>query len=92
MLLLEENGGWCWNQDERAIVNNGILLFGTVADSNGIDGAYLDGNIEVTAYDLKSKIHRCITILHQHLEADDHNVPALQKLDDGRTWMWAAIT
>lgn len=54
VILFKENGSWCWFQDERALIHNNQLIFGTVADRYGKNGEALDGNIEVTSYDLES--------------------------------------
>ena len=81
---LKENAGWCWFQDERAVIRDGILVFGSVADASGLDGEQRDGNVEVTAFDLRGKKPLGIAILHERLEGDDHNVPALLFLRDGR--------
>ena len=84
IITFKNNGAWCWFQDERAILHNGVLLFGTVADSHGHNGNELDGNIEITAYDIDAKQPIGTSILHEHLEADDHNVPALLLSPDNR--------
>ena len=40
-LLLNNNGAWCWFQDERALVDpaNNTLLLGSVASPDGPKGA-----------------------------------------------------
>ena len=30
-MALEDDGGWCWFQDERCIVENGVLYVGSVS-------------------------------------------------------------
>lgn len=68
-------GGWCWFQDERAIVDGGQLIFGSVASPSG--------DIQVTAYNLSTR--KALTVvLHEKLQSDDHDAPALLKLADGR--------
>lgn len=76
----KENGGWCWFQDERAIVDDGTLLFATVAGTTraGAQG----GDVAVTAYDLPSDTSTT-TELHDRLGRDDHNTPSLLKQSDG---------
>jgi hypothetical protein len=54
VITLKENGSWCWFQDERTIIHNDQLIFGSVADRYGKDGEAVDGNIDVTCYDLES--------------------------------------
>jgi len=79
--LLKVNGGWCWFQDERAIVVGDTLLFGSIAGSTR--GESNAGDVDVTAVNLSSgKTHS--TTLHPKLQSDDHNVPAFLALPDGR--------
>ncbi|MCK5702642.1 MAG: hypothetical protein KAI29_15870 [Cyclobacteriaceae bacterium] len=84
VITFKENGSWCWFQDERAIIHNNQLIFGSVADRYGKNGEELDGNIEVTSYDLETNTHLGTFILHERLEADDHDVPAFLTLKDDR--------
>lgn len=73
--LLKANGGWCWYQDERAIIADNQLIFGSVSSP--------EGHVEVTAYDLIEKATQQF-VLHTNLQSDDHNVPALLERPDGR--------
>lgn len=82
--VFKENGSWCWFQDERTIIHGHQLIFGSVADRYGKNGEELNGNIEVTSYDLKRGTHTGTFILHEKLQADDHNAPAFLELEDGR--------
>jgi hypothetical protein len=75
VITFNANGGWCWYQDERVVVDNGQILFGTVASPSG--------NVEVTAYDLASG-RSSLAVLHARLETDDHDAPSLLVLPDGR--------
>ncbi len=84
VITFTENGSWCWFQDERTIIHNSQLIFGSVADRYGKNGEEVDGNIEVTSYDLKTNTHLGTFVLHEKLGADDHNVPAILKLKDDR--------
>lgn len=83
IILLNDNGAWCWFQDERAIVLGDQLIFGSVANRLGTDGADRGGNIEVTTVDLTGKARPVTTVLHARLENDDHDVPALLVLGNG---------
>lgn len=80
-VLLKANGGWCWYQDERAIVVDGKLVFGTVAGTtrDGTDR----GDVQVTAYDLATDELETFTLAPK-FQSDDHDVPALLELPDGR--------
>jgi len=82
---INDNGAWCWFQDERALVDpaNNTLLVGSVAAPEGAGGDSRGGNIEVAVLDLAtgdSQVH----VIHTRLEADDHSAPALLIRPDGR--------
>ncbi|MCP1411945.1 BNR-4 repeat-containing protein [Paenarthrobacter sp. A20] len=84
-LVLNNNGAWCWFQDERALIDpaNNSLLLGSVAAPEGPGGLERGGNIEISVLDLATG--ECsIHVLHERLEADDHNAPALLIRPDGR--------
>lgn len=80
-VLLHPNGGWCWFQDERAIVVGDKLWFGSLAGSNR--AGYAAGDVVVNAHDLRGGRTESFT-LHARFQSDDHNVPALLALPDGR--------
>ncbi|MBC8105577.1 MAG: BNR-4 repeat-containing protein [Anaerolineae bacterium] len=73
--VLNPNGGWCWFQDERAIVHGDQLFFGSVASPSG--------DLNVTSVDLKNGASRTTT-LHEKFESDDHDAPALFMREDGQ--------
>lgn len=82
--VFNDNGGWCWFQDERALVSGDKLIFASVANTLGADGVRRGGNIEVTTVDLNGRTPSVTTVLHAQLQNDDHAAPALLVLDDGR--------
>jgi hypothetical protein len=82
MIEMNDNAGWCWFQDERALIVGGDLIAGTVADDSGIGGSDRKGNIELSVFDLEALSSRRV-VLHEGLEDDDHNAPALLMLPDG---------
>jgi hypothetical protein len=82
---LNDNGAWSWFMDERAIVDGGRLIVGSVR-ANGMftNQAAADwGNVELAVFDLKSKEKR-VVVLHEKFEQDDHDGPGLLVLGDGR--------
>ncbi|MBN1124814.1 MAG: BNR-4 repeat-containing protein [Sedimentisphaerales bacterium] len=83
MIVFNDNGGWCWFQDERVILHKGMLIIGSVADIDGTEGQARDGNIEVTTYNIKNRQFLGRLVLHPHLQADDHNTPAFLVLPNG---------
>jgi hypothetical protein len=81
IITFNDDGGWCWFEDERAIIQNGNLIIGTVAD--GRHELARRGNIEVVTYDLKTgAIHR--SVLHEGFQRDDHDSPAFVLRGDSR--------
>jgi hypothetical protein len=85
LITLNDNGGWCWFQDERAIVDTTTnkLIVSSAANGAGTGGASRDGDIEVAALDLSNNGVTRFT-LHDQLQADDHDSAALLRLPDGR--------
>lgn len=79
--VLKTNGGWCWFQDERAIITGDKLIFGSLAGCDRAGGSA--GDVNVTAHDLRTGRTESTT-LHARFQTDDHNVPALLALPDGR--------
>ncbi len=82
---LNDNGAWSWFMDERAIVDNGRLIVGSVRANGTFDDKDRPGwgNVELAVLDIASgKIDRIV--LHEKFEQDDHNNPGLMVLPDGR--------
>src|SRR5690625_5494166 len=81
---VNDNGAWCWFQDERALIDPvaGTLLVGSIAAPEGAGGAERAGNVELAVHDLATGQTQ-VAVLHANLEADDHNVPALWIRPDG---------
>ena len=50
--MLNDDAGWCWFQDERALVVGGRLVFGSVAA--GRADATRRGAVEATSVDLRT--------------------------------------
>ncbi len=88
-IVVNDNAAWCWFQDERALVDPvaGLLLVGSIASTTGVDGERRGGNVEVTVVDLTTGTAD-VVVLHERLESDDHDVPALWHRPDGR---WLAM-
>ena len=73
-IVFNPDTGWCWFQDERAIIDNGQLL---------LSGVSSRGDITVTSHHLTTG-KTSVCVLHARLQADDHDAPALLVLPDGR--------
>jgi len=87
--VINDNGAWCWFQDERALVDPdaGLLVVGSIAAPEGPGGLQRSANVELTVVDLATHTAQ-IVVLHENFEADDHDVPALWRRRDGR---WLAM-
>ena len=85
-VVLNDDGGWCWFQDERALVLGGGLVFGTVASGRN-DPARL-GMVEATSVDLTTLATRRFRLSATPVERagryDDHDVPAFVARGDSR--------
>ncbi len=89
LIEFNDNGAWCWYQDERALVDKarGRLIVGSVASKAGAGGASRDGNVEAVIYDLKtgSKQLSVLTTGEAHgFGCDDHDAPAFFLRPDGK--------
>jgi hypothetical protein len=84
--VLNDDGGWCWFQDERAIVVGSQLIFGSVAA--GRHDPARRGAVEITGVDLETgattRFRLSDTPLPPAGGYDDHNAPALVVRGDGR--------
>ena len=88
-IVVNDNAAWCWFQDERALVDprSNLLVVGSIASTGGVGGEQRGGNVEVTVVDLSTGTAD-VVVLHERLESDDHDVPALWRRRDGR---WLAM-
>jgi BNR repeat-containing family member len=84
-LLINDNGGWSWFEDERAVVDldRCTLLVSSVASASGSGGEERDGNIELVSHDLVSATTMRST-LYLGPSGNDHNSAALYVRRDGR--------
>jgi len=84
VIVFNDNGAWCWYQDERVIIHNGKLIIGSVADSSGTNGASRNGNVEVVEYDIDAGGPAVRTVIHTNFQDDDHDTAAFLPLPDNR--------
>jgi len=72
--VLNTNGGWCWFQDERAIVFDHKLVAASITR---------EGDVQVTTWNFQTgAVH--IETLHSDFVGDDHNVASLLLRQDGK--------
>jgi hypothetical protein len=85
-VVLNDDAGWCWFQDERALVVGGRLVFGSVA-SGRTDPARL-GAVEATSVELRTRAVKRSRLSATRVERagryDDHDAPAFLERGDGR--------
>jgi hypothetical protein len=86
-VVISDDGGWCWFQDERAIIHDDKLIVSTLA--MGVSDKSRRGDAEVVVYDLKTGSHRWMT-LFDDIGADDHNMGAFVVMPGGRILAVAA--
>ena len=87
MIELNANGGWCWYQDPRVIVDpsDGAVLFASVANRSGADGERRNGDIDVTRFSPPDRAETTALAKIPTLGlGDDHNAAALWQRPDGR--------
>jgi len=85
LILFNDNGAWCWYQDERALVDPaaGTMLMGSIAATEGVDGQARGGDVDLACFDFNTG-DAARTVLHHNFSQDDHNTPALIIRPDGR--------
>src|SRR5687768_13157275 len=86
LVRLNDNGAWSWFMDPRVIVHDGKLIAGSVRAVGNNQANVTDpnwGNVEISVYDIATGKVETV-VLHQRLEQDDHNAPALYVRNDGR--------
>jgi len=81
LITFNDNGAWCWYQDERAVVDtkNNKLVIGSVASGGSRNGA-----IEAVVYDIAGGSKKQFTVSTSLTgSVDDHNAPAFVVRPDG---------
>jgi hypothetical protein len=88
LIQFNDNGFWCWYQDERAIldISGGKLILGSDASGYGIGGSLRDGNVENVIFDLKTMLpeRSVLKVGGGNFYCDDHHTPAFLLRPDGR--------
>ena len=84
LIQFNDNGAWCWYQDERAVIDTiaGKLILGSDASGSGVGGSARNGHIEGTIFDLQTRTSE--RTLFRNSGCDDHNAPAFLVLPDGQ--------
>jgi len=84
LIQFNDNGAWCWYQDERAVVDTveGKLIIGSDASRSGYGGDSRNGDVEGYIYDLETGSLRRRKF--RDTGCDDHNSPAFLVRPDGQ--------
>ncbi|MFO7446434.1 MAG: T9SS type A sorting domain-containing protein [Ignavibacteriaceae bacterium] len=84
LIQFNDNGLWCWFQDERAIIDksSGKLILGSDASQAGVGYSARDGAIEAVIYDLNTGLSGRYELAD--MGCDDHNVPGFILRPDGK--------
>ncbi|MDW7980321.1 MAG: BNR-4 repeat-containing protein [Verrucomicrobiales bacterium] len=85
LVQFNDNGAWCWYQDERAVVDAIAekLVVGSVASGAGVGGSPRNGAIEAVICDLRTRVLQR-WVLSTRFGCDDHNAPAFLVRPDGK--------
>jgi hypothetical protein len=86
LIEFNSNGGWCWYQDERVVVDKegGKIVVGSVGS-----GGERDGAIEAVIWDINSGQIVQKNRIGKMNECDDHNAPAFLVRSSGKyAAMW----
>ncbi len=84
LIQFNDNGAWCWYQDERAVIDtvNGKLIIGSDASGDGFGGSSRNGNVEGSIFDMETSDLQQRNF--RNTGCDDHNTPAFFVRPDGQ--------
>jgi len=84
LVQFNNNGAWCWYQDERVVVDTieNKIIFGSDASGSGTGGNSSNGKVEGGTYDPETGKLRISTF--RNAGCDDHNVPGFIIRPDGQ--------
>lgn len=85
LIQFNDNGLWCWFQDERAIVDtvNGKIIVGSDDSQSGVGFLFRNHTIDAVIFDLQTGISKRYA-LNNTLSTDDHNAPGFLIRPDGK--------
>jgi hypothetical protein len=86
LIQFNDNGSWCWYQDERALVNSvtGKLILGSNASGSGSGGSARNGVNQAVFYDLQAKSGVRYDLWKSGAGCDDHDAPGFILRPDGK--------
>jgi hypothetical protein len=82
LIQFTENGGWCWYQDERVVVDTkrNELAVSALANAAGVGGTPRDGDVHIAQFDLRTRQSKRQTLregLLSYSGGDDHNAAGM---------------
>ena len=85
LVLLNDNGGWCWYQDEKVIYDaaGGNLVASTIANQSGYGGASRGADVDALTFHLATGRRMRAGMGKRGSSGDDHNMGALWVRPDG---------
>ncbi|MBN1694120.1 T9SS type A sorting domain-containing protein [candidate division WOR-3 bacterium] len=88
LIQFNDNGAWCWYQDERAVIDTlgGKLVVGSIASDSGCGNFERFGDVEAVVFDLESMTSQRHTLREGGglFYCDDHHAPGLLVRPDGK--------
>jgi hypothetical protein len=84
LMQFNDNGAWCWYQDERAVIDTArrTLILGSDASGSGLGGSARNGVIDAVLMDLASGLSQRFALAQ--FGCDDHNAPGFLVRPDGK--------
>ena len=88
LIQFNDNGAWCWYQDERSVIDTigKNLVVGSIASDSGCGNSERFGDVEAVVFDLESMTGKK-DILRQGgglFYCDDHHAPGILVRPDGK--------
>ena len=86
LIQFNDNGSWCWYQDERALINSVTdkLILGSNASGSGSGGSPRNGVDQAVFYDLQNKTGTRYDLWKSGAGCDDHDAPGFILRPDGK--------
>lgn len=84
LMQFNDNGAWCWYQDERTVIDTAghTLVLGSDASGSGLGGSTRNGVIDAVIVDLRSGLSQRFALAQ--FGCDDHNAPGFLVRPDGK--------
>jgi hypothetical protein len=86
LIQFNDNGLWCWYQDERAVVDiaGGRVILGSAASGAGVGGPTRNGADNAVIFDLQTCTPERYVLNQWPYNCDDHNTAGIIVRPDGK--------